>query len=163
MLLEGFDIDDSRDVRVFNVQTLGAQGPQMHAARIDRSRAEIVGCQLRGSEGPDFVSATDPVLTVQGQPMPGQQLTYTVTGPTGSSVTLVFGREPVVEPDGAIIEQLTTRSRTVDLGVIGTSATLQETLSPGTPLGTLFFVQAELTAPGGSLSRTNSLPIIVRQ
>ena len=77
----------------------------------------------------------------------------------------MLGRSARVEPvPGEVIEILTTRDRIFELGTLPQSGSALRVMRipDYLPRGFVFFAQAETTQPGGALSRTNSVPVVVR-
>jgi hypothetical protein len=111
------------------------------------------------------VMPEDPTLEVVGNPAAGQTITFTLYAPAGSSGILYFGRQAILVPDTnpSIVEQLTPKSRIVNLGTIPAAPVqfswpINAALQPGT----LLIAQSEITLSGGAIRRTNSVPVIVR-
>jgi hypothetical protein len=107
----------------------------------------------------------DPTLDVSGYPAPGNGVQFTLRAPPGSSAILYFGRHAIVVPTpNTQIEQLTPKSRIVNLGTIPASGQAQFTwpLALSLQAGTLLIAQAEVTYSPSDIRRTNSIPVIVR-
>ena len=106
----------------------------------------------------------DPFLERRGRLEAGAAQIFAIHGTPGDSVVLHLGRQAVVVPDPTSeIDQLVTHDRSFALGTIPSTGvvTLAMTLPAKSPLGAVFFAQADVTTATG-LRRTNSLPIVVR-
>jgi hypothetical protein len=85
--------------------------------------------------------------------------------PPGSSAILYFGRTPVLIHDpNTEIEQMTEKSRIVNLGTIPASgqATFVWPIDASSASGAMWVAQAEVTVAAGDVRHTNSIPVIVR-
>lgn len=110
-------------------------------------------------------TSDDPLLSVSGIPTAGSPVQFLLEAPAGATAVLYFGRSALLVPTpNVVIEQLTQRARTVNLGTIPASqqATFTWPIAAALPAGTRLFAQAEITLPGGEVRRTNSVPVIVR-
>jgi len=111
------------------------------------------------------ITPDDPTLDIDGAPVAGSQPVFKLRAPPGSSAILYFGRTPVLVPDpNTTIEQLTEKSRIVDLGTIpaGGETTFAWPIDAGAAAGARWVAQAEVTVSPSDVRHTNSIPVIVR-
>ena len=112
-----------------------------------------------------LVLPDDPVLTAQGVPTPGGNVSVTLRAEPGSIARLNLGGTPLVlATPGVAIEQLATRDRSIFLGVVPPSGQITHVVhipasySPGVML----VAQARLVYPvQAQARRTNSCALIV--
>jgi hypothetical protein len=111
-----------------------------------------------------LIAPDDPVLVVSGTPLPGQVISFTLSGPPGAPATLWLGRGLIVNPTPPVaIEQLVPHARVFQLGPIPASGVVSRSfVIPPMPIGAGFAAQAEVVLQGGETRRTNSCPVIVR-
>jgi hypothetical protein len=112
-----------------------------------------------------LVTPDDPTLDVSGNPAAGQTVQFTLRAPPGSSAILYFGRTAIVVPTpNVVIEQLTPKSRIIDLGVVPASGIVAQSwpIASVLPPGTMLIAQAEITINPSDVRRTNSVPVILR-
>jgi hypothetical protein len=127
------------------------------------------GCQMFdgvaiGGQGGTLVTPDDPTLDVQADATAGGSAMYTLRAPPGATAILYFGRHAIVTPTPhVLIEQLTPKSRVVNLGTIPASgqATFTWPIAAGLPPGTLWIAQSEVTLASGEARRTNSVPVVL--
>jgi hypothetical protein len=111
------------------------------------------------------ITPDDPTLDIEGVPVAGGQSLFTLRAPPGSSAILYFGRTPVLIHDpNTEIEQMTEKSRIVNLGTIPASgqATFVWPIDASSAPGAMWVAQAEVTVAAGDVRHTNSIPVIVR-
>jgi hypothetical protein len=167
------------DASLTNCTHNGLPGPGIRVSEgtLWYSGAHIVGAVgyfgvncLPGTAAPIVGPGTantpdDPTLDVSGDPAAGNGVQFTLRAPPGSTAILYFGRDAIVVPTpNTQIEQLTPKSRIVNLGVIPASGQAQFTwpVAVGLRAGTLLIAQAEVAYSPSDIRRTNSIPVIVR-
>jgi hypothetical protein len=120
-------------------------------------------CSGTSVNGPGTaVTPDDPTLDVQGDATAGGSALFTLRAPPGATAILYFGRHAIVVPTPhVLIEQLTQKSRIVNLGTIPASGQASFTwpIAAGLQPGTLLIAQAEVTIAPGQVRRTNSVPV----
>jgi hypothetical protein len=123
----------------------------------------LPGIPFEGT-GHSLLTSDDPILRTSGVPLPGQMITFTVTGPPGAQATLWLGRGLIVNSTPPVaIEELVPRARDFQLGPIPASGVVSRSfIIPPMPMGAGFAAQAEVVLAGGETRRTNSCPVIVR-
>ncbi|MBI5433203.1 MAG: hypothetical protein HZA52_10270 [Planctomycetes bacterium] len=107
----------------------------------------------------------DPTLSFIGAQLPGQTLTFTVTGAPGDTAALLVGRKlTVVDVVNVVEDQLLLPLRTFDLGTLPASGTASFSIPvPASWVaGQLLVAQGRTTSPLGAISLTHSLPITIR-
>jgi hypothetical protein len=112
------------------------------------------------------ITPDDPTLELVGFPGPGATVELTTYAPPGTIVRMTLGGTPVIIPTAGVrVDQLTTKDRSVFLGVVPPSGSITHLLKipAGYPIGTRLFAQSRVVDPSiGEVRRTNSVPIIVR-
>lgn len=108
----------------------------------------------------------DPSMHVVEVPVPGGDLTFRVNAPVGSSVKLNMGRRPIVQPVGALQEDILVEAiNTYDLGIVPSQGSVSYLfhIPAGWTEGTTRVFQAVATIPWSTEQRwTHSIPIVVR-
>lgn len=111
-------------------------------------------------------ASVDPMLWVDGQPVPGQTLTYTIHGQPGAQAFLSFGRAPRIFPSTSAFEdQLLLPVRVFQLGTLDAAGTRTVTIPVPLdyPIGATIVAQATVfTGVGAQFERTPSATVTVR-